>query len=54
MKYQDLIEACQQDWQDYTEHEFVQTLAQGSLPQPCFLHYLKQDFLFLNLLDQVQ
>lgn len=48
MKYQDLIEACQQDWQDYTEHEFVQTLAQGSLPQPCFLHYLKQDFLFLK------
>ena len=48
MKYQDLIEACQKDWQDYTEHEFVQTLAQGSLPQPCFLHYLKQDFLFLK------
>lgn len=48
MKYQDLIEACQQDWQDYTEHEFVQTLAQGTLPQPCFLHYLKQDFLFLK------
>lgn len=48
MKYQDLITACQQDWQDYTEHEFVQTLAQGTLPQPCFLHYLKQDFLFLK------
>lgn len=48
MKYQDLIAACQQDWQDYTEHDFVQTLAQGTLPQPCFLHYLKQDFLFLK------
>ncbi|MGR5558934.1 thiaminase II [Vibrio fortis] len=48
MKYQDLITACQQDWQGYIEHEFVQTLAQGTLPQPCFLHYLKQDFLFLK------
>ncbi|CDT55255.1 thiaminase II [Vibrio coralliirubri] len=48
MKYQDLIQACQQDWQDYTEHDFVKTLANGTLAQPCFLHYLKQDFLFLK------
>ncbi|WP_425667507.1 thiaminase II [Vibrio tubiashii] len=48
MKYQDLIEACQSDWQEYTEHAFVQQLALGILPQPCFLHYLKQDFLFLK------
>lgn len=48
MKYQDLIEACQDDWQEYTEHAFVQQLALGTLPQPCFLHYLKQDFLFLK------
>lgn len=46
MKYQDLIQACQQDWQDYTEHDFVKTLANGTLAQPCFLHYLKQDFCF--------
>ena len=31
MKYQDLIQACQQDWQDYTEHDFVKTLANGTL-----------------------
>lgn len=48
MKYQDLIAASQQDWQQYTEHEFVQQLAQGTLAHECFLHYLKQDFLFLK------
>lgn len=48
MKYQDLIAACQEDWTAYTEHAFVQQLAKGTLEQPCFLHYLKQDFLFLK------
>ncbi|MDF2155857.1 TenA family protein [Vibrio sp. CAU 1672] len=48
MHYQDLITACHQDWQAYTEHPFVQQLAQGHLAQPCFMHYLKQDFLFLK------
>jgi len=48
MKYQDIIEACQSDWHQYTEHSFVQQLASGLLPQSCFLHYLKQDFLFLK------
>ncbi|MDR9826824.1 thiaminase II [Vibrio sp. FNV 38] len=48
MKYQDLIDACATDWQAYTEHSFVQQLAQGTLEYGCFLHYLKQDFLFLK------
>ncbi|USD34773.1 MULTISPECIES: thiaminase II [Vibrio] len=48
MNYQDLIEACQPDWQAYTQHDFVQQLAHGTLDQHCFLHYLKQDFLFLK------
>lgn len=48
MQYQDLIEACQQEWQAYTEHDFVQQLAKGTLAKPSFLHYLKQDFLFLK------
>jgi len=43
-----LIAACQSDWNDYVDHEFVQKLAQGSLPQVCYQHYLKQDFLFLK------
>ncbi|ARC93987.1 thiaminase II [Vibrio coralliilyticus] len=48
MKYQDLIDACQSDWQEYTQHAFVQQLAKGTLDQRSFLHYLKQDFLFLK------
>lgn len=48
MKYQDLINACQPDWQAYTHHHFVNQLALGELEQACFLHYLKQDFLFLK------
>ncbi|WP_099608175.1 thiaminase II [Vibrio coralliilyticus] len=48
MKYQDLIDACQSDWQEYTQHAFVQQLAKGTLDQHSFLHYLKQDFLFLK------
>ncbi len=48
MQYQDLIEACQQEWQAYTQHEFVLQLANGQLDTQCFLHYLKQDFLFLK------
>ncbi|NRB68313.1 MAG: thiaminase II [Vibrio sp.] len=48
MKYQDLIQACQSDWQEYTQHDFVQQLAKGTLEQHSFLHYLKQDFLFLK------
>ncbi|PKG41010.1 thiaminase II [Psychromonas sp. Urea-02u-13] len=48
MNHQDLINACRQDWDAYTKHAFVEQLAQGTLAQPCFLHYLKQDFLFLK------
>ncbi|UTV30208.1 thiaminase II [Photobacterium atrarenae] len=48
MNHQDLINACQQDWQDYTEHPFVQQLANGELNKHAYLHYLKQDFLFLK------
>jgi len=48
MNHQDLINACRQDWDAYTKHTFVQQLAKGTLAQPCYLHYLKQDFLFLK------
>ncbi|WP_160060913.1 TenA family protein [Psychromonas sp. L1A2] len=48
MNHKDLINACQSDWDDYTKHPFVMQLGNGSLAQPCFLHYLKQDFLFLK------
>ena len=35
------------DWSAYTGHEFVRRLADGTLPEACFRHYLTQDYLFL-------
>lgn len=48
MNHQDLINACQQEWLAYIEHDFVKQLAVGTLAQQAYLHYLKQDFLFLK------
>ena len=42
-----LCEASSSAWQAYTEHEFVRRLADGSLSEGCFRHYLTQDYLFL-------
>lgn len=38
---------CPEEWRRYTEHDFVQQLAAGTLPEPAFRHYLIQDYLFL-------
>lgn len=35
------------EWAAYTQHPFVQGLADGSLPEAAFRHYLGQDYLFL-------
>ncbi|MFW2588118.1 thiaminase II [Sagittula sp. SSi028] len=35
------------DWAAYTGHDFVIGLGDGSLPRSAFLHYLKQDYVFL-------
>ncbi|MCV6585548.1 MAG: thiaminase II [Marinibacterium sp.] len=40
-------DAAGQHWPAYTEHAFVQGLGDGTLPEDCFLHYLKQDYVFL-------
>lgn len=48
MNHLDLIQACQQEYTEYTEHAFVMQLANGQLNQAAYLHYLKQDFLFLK------
>lgn len=40
--------ACAEEWRAYTEHEFVRLLADGSLPEESFRHYLVQDYLFLT------
>ncbi|MEL6594356.1 MAG: thiaminase II [Pseudomonadota bacterium] len=34
-------------WRAYTRHAFVQGLGDGTLPPTAFLHYLKQDYVFL-------
>jgi thiaminase/transcriptional activator TenA len=39
--------ACAEDWAAYVGHPFVRQLADGSLPEACFRHYLAQDYLFL-------
>lgn len=35
------------EWRAYTEHAFTNAMADGSLPEPAFKHYLVQDYLFL-------
>lgn len=47
MNHQDLIKGCQQDWDLYVKHPFVQQLGQGTLPLASFRHYLEQDYLYL-------
>lgn len=39
--------AAAEDWVSYTEHAFVQQMADGSLPEAAFRTYLIQDYLFL-------
>ncbi len=45
--FSDLTAACQDDWRAYIEHDFVRGLAEGTLEEGAFRHYLKQDYLFL-------
>jgi thiaminase/transcriptional activator TenA len=42
-----LRDACAGDWHAYVRHDFVRGLADGTLPERCFRHYLVQDYLFL-------
>ena len=42
-----LVTAARGPWRDYTEHEFVRGLGDGSLPRAAFQRYLVQDYLFL-------
>lgn len=39
--------ACAADWTAYTHHAFVARVADGTLPEASFRHYLVQDYLFL-------
>ncbi|NWO16598.1 MAG: thiaminase II [Corynebacterium sp.] len=45
--FADLKKAIGTEWTDYTEHEFVHKLGEGTLPLPVFQDYLVQDYHFL-------
>jgi len=40
-------EDIQQPWKQYTEHEFVLRMGDGTLPVENFRYYMIQDYLFL-------
>ncbi|AAV93382.1 TENA/THI-4 family protein [Ruegeria pomeroyi DSS-3] len=39
--------AAGQPWRDYTRHAFVEGMKDGSLARDAFVHYLRQDYVFL-------
>lgn len=39
--------ACAESWRAYIDHAFVRALAEGSLAEAAFRHYLGQDYRFL-------
>ncbi|CAE6441375.1 unnamed protein product [Rhizoctonia solani] len=43
-----LINSCPGLWREYIEHPFVTQLAAGKLPAESFVHYLKQDYIYLK------
>ena len=45
--FERLKTAAPAEWRAYTEHPFTEGLADGSLPEAAFRHYLVQDYLFL-------
>jgi len=45
--FERLRAACLDDWRSYTRHPFVLALADGTLEEASFRHYLVQDYLFL-------
>src|SRR3954466_11442063 len=45
--FERLKTAAASEWRAYTEHPFTNGLADGSLAEAAFRHYLVQDYLFL-------
>lgn len=46
--FEHLKSSCPEDWHDYIRHPFVLNLADGSLREESFRHYLTQDYVFLK------
>ena len=42
-----LKQAAADSWHEYVDHDFVRSLSGGTLAESHFLHYLKQDYIFL-------
>src|SRR5260370_31413895 len=45
--FERLKTAASAEWRAYTEHPFTTGMADGTLTEPAFRHYLVQDYLFL-------
>ena len=45
--FERLKTAAAAEWRAYTGHRFTDAMADGSLPEAAFRHYLVQDYLFL-------
>ncbi len=45
--FESLRSQANDSWNSYVEHDFVKKLGDGTLPREAFLHYLKQDYIFL-------
>ena len=45
--FERLKRAASAEWRSYTEHPFTDAMADGSLAEAAFRHYLVQDYLFL-------
>ena len=45
--FERLKKDCASDWDSYINHDFVEGMADGSLPEAAFKDYLIQDYLFL-------
>ncbi|KZV60533.1 hypothetical protein PENSPDRAFT_659506 [Peniophora sp. CONT] len=43
-----LIMKTKDIWKQYVEHDFVRQLGQGTLPRESFIHFLKQDYIYLK------
>ncbi|KAI9355929.1 Phosphomethylpyrimidine kinase-domain-containing protein [Zopfochytrium polystomum] len=43
-----LIESCKPEWNNFLTHPFVQRLEDGTLSEASFIHYLRQDYIFLQ------
>uniref|UniRef100_A0A8H7Y4U1 Uncharacterized protein n=1 Tax=Psilocybe cubensis TaxID=181762 RepID=A0A8H7Y4U1_PSICU len=43
-----LIEGASSSWKDYVEHAFVKQLGEGTLDRARFIHFIKQDYLYLK------